>query len=205
MGDRDAKRVELLTAAISVIAQEGLAGASLRKVAQRAGCTTGAMTYYFENKEGMVAAIAEHLFDRSSTLLGRDQDRIDLATGFQRWFGMKTDDPDVWLAGFQLLAYARHKPEFAAIYERRYKQYREALTSMLAKGQSRGEIRSDIPADLLADQLCAMGDGWMMMLPVEPKRFKPARVRALLDATIALISRPEPQVEKTPKAKRPAP
>lgn len=41
VGDREAKRAELLRAAISVIAQEGFAGASLRKVAQRAGCTTG--------------------------------------------------------------------------------------------------------------------------------------------------------------------
>lgn len=39
VGDHEAKRAELLKAAISVIAQEGLAGASLRKVAQRAGCT----------------------------------------------------------------------------------------------------------------------------------------------------------------------
>lgn len=202
VGDREAKRAELLQAAISLIAQEGLAGASLRKVAQRAGCTTGAVTYYFENKEAMVAAIAESLFDQSDRVLGKGRDTIDLAAGFQRWFGMKSGDSDSWLAGFQLLAYARHKPEFAAIYERRYRQYREALTSMLEKGQEEGQIRTDIPADLLADQICAMGDGWMMMLPIEPKRFKPARVKALLEATIALISPPAPQAGATPRAKR---
>ncbi|WP_228395933.1 helix-turn-helix domain-containing protein [Streptomyces sp. RB17] len=48
-GDHAAKRAELVNAAASVIAQEGYANASLRKVAQRAGCTTGAVTYYFAN------------------------------------------------------------------------------------------------------------------------------------------------------------
>jgi hypothetical protein len=37
-----------------------------------------------------------------------------------------------------------------------------------------------------------MGDGWMMMLPIEPDRFRPARVRALLDATLAIISASPP-------------
>jgi hypothetical protein len=60
----------------------------------------------------------------------------------------------------------------------------------LTRGQSQGVIRNDIAADLLADQLCAIGDGWMLNFPLEPKRFKPKRVNALLDATIVMISPP---------------
>ncbi|REM27287.1 TetR/AcrR family transcriptional regulator, partial [Mycobacterium tuberculosis] len=43
-------------------------------------------------------------------------------------------------------------------------------------------------ADLLADQLSAMGDGWMLMYPVEPKRFTSKRIRALIDAIGVLIA-----------------
>src|ERR1051326_1463853 len=63
VGDRDAKRTELLGAAISVIAQDGFAGASLRKVAERAGCSTGTVSYYFANKEEMMAAVIENQFE----------------------------------------------------------------------------------------------------------------------------------------------
>ena len=63
IGDREAKSGELIEAARYVIAREGYAGASLRKVAARAGCSTGAVTYYFANKEAMVATVAEALFD----------------------------------------------------------------------------------------------------------------------------------------------
>lgn len=192
VGDREAKRAELLKAAISVIAREGFAGASLRKVAQRAGCTTGAVTYYFASKEEMVIAVAESLFDQFDALLGSGQHRIDVRVGLQRWLDwINASDSEPWQAGFQLLAYARHEPAFAAVYRRRYARYRDTLTAILARGQERGVIRRDISADLLADQLSALGDGWMLMFPVEPNRFQPARAQALLDATIAMISPPQ--------------
>lgn len=192
VGDREAKRAELLKAAISVIAQEGFSGASLRKVAQRAGCTTGAVTYYFANKEEMVIAVAENLFDQFDAQLGTGRHRIDVRVGLQRWLDwINSNDPESWQAALQLLAHARHEPAFATVYRRRYARYRDAFTAILARGQERGVIRRDIPADLLADQLSAMGDGWMLMFPVEPNRFRPSRVQALLDATIAMISPPQ--------------
>ena len=77
VGDHNAKRAELLSAAITVIAHEGYAGASMRKVAQQAGCTTGAVTYYFANKEEMVTAVAQSLFDEIDTLLEINQVGID--------------------------------------------------------------------------------------------------------------------------------
>jgi hypothetical protein len=67
-------------------------------------------------------------------------------------------------------------------------RYRDVFAAMLARGQRQGTIRKDIPAELLADQISAMGDGWMMLFPIEPERFQPSRVKALLDATMALIA-----------------
>jgi len=186
-GDHAAKRAELVKVALAMVAQDGFSGASLRKVAQRAGCTTGAVTYYFENKETMVSAIIESLWDEWDGYLAATEE--DLKSGFERFLNWaKADESDPWLAGFQLIAHARLDPAFAAIYQRRYAHYRHTLATMLAKEQRRGNIRSDIPADLLADQLCAMADGWMIMFPIEPERFEVERMRALLEAMIALIS-----------------
>jgi len=41
---------------------------------------------------------------------------------------------------------------------------------------------------MLADQISAMGDGWMMLFPIEAERFRPNRIKALLYATMALIT-----------------
>ena len=189
VGDREAKRKELLSAAISVIADEGYAGASMRKVAKKAGHTTGAVTYYFANKEEMVAAVADHVFDQFDATLDLNQNSVDVRSIVQKWLDWTSEeDTDTWLAVFQLLAHARHEPVFASVIRERYSRFRRALTAVLQRGQDQGVIRKDIRADLLADQLSAISDGWQMMLPIEPERFKPDRSQALLDTAITLIS-----------------
>ncbi|MCC6920195.1 MAG: TetR/AcrR family transcriptional regulator [Alphaproteobacteria bacterium] len=190
VGDREAKRKELLAAGVRVIARAGYGGASLRKVAQEAGHTTGAVNYYFENKDAMVRDIVEHMFDAFDDILA-DGDRLaDIKPHFERWLALSSDS-DIWLASFQLLAVARHEPALAAIYQKRYARYRKILAGILARQQAAGAIRSDVPPDVLADHLGAIGDGWMMMMPIEPRRFTPARVKLLLDALVALL-RPAP-------------
>jgi AcrR family transcriptional regulator len=188
-GDHDAKRAALLKAAISVIAQEGYAAASLRKVAQRAEQTTGAVTYYFANRGEMVTAVAESVFDEFDALLRAADQQVDVKVLLQQWLSLtEADEPDLWLALFQLLAHARHEPAFTAVVRRRYAHFRQRFTAILERGQQQGTVRKDIAAELLADQLSAMSDGWSMMFPIEPKRFKPERLRALLEATARLIS-----------------
>src|SRR5262245_49585316 len=87
VGDRDAQRTKLLNAAISVIAQEGFAEASLRRVAERAGCSTGAVTYYFANREEMMAAVIESQFDVYDAMLkeGDGDGKVDIRGGLKRW------------------------------------------------------------------------------------------------------------------------
>ncbi|MEU5845644.1 TetR/AcrR family transcriptional regulator [Saccharopolyspora shandongensis] len=187
-GDHDAKRAELLKAATSVIAQDGYANASLRKVAQRAGCTTGAVTYYFANKAELVTALAESRFDGYDAMLEAVRAQTDIKALFERWLSVTTGDPEFWPVMSQLLAHARYEPALAAVIEHRYARYRDVYTTILEAGQAQGTIRDDIPADLLADQLAAIGDGWMMMFPFEPERFTPSRLQALVDAALTLIA-----------------
>lgn len=189
VGDREGKRLELLRAGIAVISDEGYAGTSLRKVAKRAGYTTGAVTYYFENKEALVAAIIEHLFDEWDTMLDLGPDAYDIGKRYEKWLALSTNS-EVWSAQFQLLAHARHEPTFAEIYERRYARYREGMTAILERQQAEGSVRDDIPANLLADCLGAIGDGWMMMLPLEPHRFSDRRIEQLI-ASIKTLLAPE--------------
>ncbi|POA35831.1 MULTISPECIES: TetR/AcrR family transcriptional regulator [unclassified Pseudomonas] len=189
VGNRLEKRGELLTAAIEVIAQEGYAGTSLRKVASHAGCTTGAVTYYFANKEEMITAAAQSLFDEFDNLLEPNQEQVDVRAMIEQWLNLtQANDSARWLALFQMLAHARHEPVFADVIQKRYSRFRQDLAVILAKGQTQGIIRKDVPSDLLADQLSALSDGWMMMLPIEPERFQPKRRKALMDAVITLIS-----------------
>ncbi|WP_240152312.1 TetR/AcrR family transcriptional regulator [Streptomyces mobaraensis] len=68
-GDHEARRADLLEAAASVIAREGYASTSPRQVAQRAGCTTGTVTYCFANKDELVAVVTRSRFDGFDAVL----------------------------------------------------------------------------------------------------------------------------------------
>src|SRR4029450_7409134 len=63
VGDRDARIGELLQAAREVIAREGCVAASIRKVAQHAGYSAGAITYYFADRDDLLARVVEDVFD----------------------------------------------------------------------------------------------------------------------------------------------
>jgi len=140
-----------------------------------------------------MAAVIESQFDVFDAMLRASDEsgdgKLDIRGGLKRWLdSLDASGAGSWVANFQLLSLARHEPALAAVYQRRYLRYRDVFAAMLARGQRQGTIRKDIPAELLADQISAMGDGWMMLFPIEPERFQPSRVKALLDATMALIA-----------------
>jgi len=190
IGDRAAQRAKLLKAAMSVIAEEGYAGASLRKVADRAGFTTGAVTYYFDNKESMMAAAAEHMFDEFDLLLRPARRAVDIRLAFERWFTRMATDSELFLVNTQLVAHASQEPLCAEVLARRYTRYRENLAAVIEAQQKAGSVRADLRADLLSDQLCALADGWMMTMRIEPERLAPARLEALLEMVIAYLTPP---------------
>jgi AcrR family transcriptional regulator len=59
----DETRLRIIHAAIELFGERGFAAASTRDIASRAGVNAPALQYYFENKEGVYRACAEHMVD----------------------------------------------------------------------------------------------------------------------------------------------
>lgn len=189
VGDREARSGELIAAARAVIARDGYAGASLRKVAEQAGVSTGAGSYYFENKEAMVIAVAESLFDEFDTWLAAQGDACNpqaLCDSLLTWTTLGSGE--AWLVCLQLMVGARGDAALAAVIAERDGRFMANLTQLIERGQAQGLIRDDFPADVLADQLSAMGDGWALSYPLEPERFAPGRMRLLAASAAAMLS-----------------
>jgi TetR/AcrR family transcriptional regulator, transcriptional repressor of aconitase len=192
VGDREAKSGELIAAARAVIARDGYAAASLRKVAQAAGVTTGAVSYYFDNKQAMVLAVAEALFDEYDAWLTAQGDAVDpqsLCDSLLNW--TTSAEAEAWLVVLQLIVGARGDPALAAVIAERNARFIANLALLIERGQARGVIRRDFPPDVLADQLAAMGDGWALTYPLEPERFGHGRIRHLVDSAAAMLAPPD--------------
>lgn len=66
-----ARRVELIDAAYAYALQNGLAGASLRPVAEAIGSSTGVLRFLFGSKDGLVRAVLERARQDELEMLGR--------------------------------------------------------------------------------------------------------------------------------------
>lgn len=73
--DHDARRGELVAAALRVITTEGFAAASVRRVAQAAGYSAGALRHYFPRQDALIAAVLDEVTRAAAArLIPRIQD-----------------------------------------------------------------------------------------------------------------------------------
>lgn len=70
------RRVEIIDAAIEVMARAGLAGLSMRLVANQAQIPLGALSYYFDDKSDLVAQAFQQLSDREIERVVRTAERL---------------------------------------------------------------------------------------------------------------------------------
>jgi len=72
-----ARRTEIIDAAIEVMAQVGLAGLSMRLVANQAQIPLGALSYYFDDKSDLIAQAFAQLSDREIDRVVRTAERLE--------------------------------------------------------------------------------------------------------------------------------
>jgi len=71
-----ARRIEIIDAAIEVMARVGLAGLSMRIVASQAQLPLGALSYYFDDKSDLIAQAFQQLSDREIDRVVRTAERL---------------------------------------------------------------------------------------------------------------------------------
>jgi AcrR family transcriptional regulator len=107
--DRDAKRAELVHAALSVFADRGYHRTTMQQVAERAGVSKGAVYEYFDSKEELFVSAADTLMHAMfepalQTLEGGDGDIrkrlgefvVQVLAGVEAWSVLCTSVAQVW-------------------------------------------------------------------------------------------------------------
>jgi AcrR family transcriptional regulator len=160
-----AKREEILTAALDVIARNGYQHTSVRDLAQAVGLSQAGLLHYFSSKEELFAEI---LRKRDEV----DRDRMPhgegtMVAGLVEVVRHNADVPGLVQLYAQLSTEATH-PEHAAhdFFVERYASLRSSLASDLRAAQDRGELSSSLDATTVATILLAAADGlqtqWML-------------------------------------------
>tara|TARA_R110002020_G_scaffold274473_5_gene489671 strand:+ start:1798 stop:2418 length:621 start_codon:yes stop_codon:yes gene_type:complete len=186
-----AKREEILTTALDVIAREGLRRTSVRELADAAGLSQAGLLHYFDSKEELYTAIL------------RKRDEVDHAAHAPRpeSEGAPGDAAEAVLASF--LEIVRHNadvpglvqlfahisvdaaaPEHPAheFFLDRQRYLGELLIPAITTLQAEGRIVDTIPAATLATVVHALADGLQTHWLLDPNLDMAGTIDALLGA-----------------------
>lgn len=185
--DHDVRRAELVAATWHVIAEEGLEAATVRRIAEAAGCTTGRVTHYFDSKdEVLVAALREVHRAAADRMVAH----LDLSgpEGLRAVLleALPLDEPRrlewrVWLAFW---GRAATDAALRNEQERRYAEWRALLDDIVRRV---GPPRSASARRTVVDVVAAAVDGLGIQAVLEPDGFSPHRLKRAVDELLTAV------------------
>src|SRR5699024_8902521 len=165
----DARRQELIDAALTVISARGRQVLPTAALSRCDGSGSGTFFPYFPTKVGLLLAIlalgtaevgelAERLADLDEPMAALEE-IVDQAIA---------DAADPRVGGFVLaVAAVMHEPKAVAALQADEDAHRALLTEWLTRAQEAGQVRTDLPADRLASWVRLLLDGFLERIATE--------------------------------------
>lgn len=183
-----AKREEILTRALDVIAREGYAGASVKQLAAAVGLSQAGLLHYFDSKDELFTAILRKrdqsdVSHFSSSASGTTID--DIREGYVDVIRHNSEVPGL-VQLFSQLATDAASPTHPAhqYFLQRSEGLRGIVTHAVARAQADGNMTTDVDPDTLARIFQAVSDGLQLQWMLEPDVDMAAIVDALFTALI---------------------
>jgi AcrR family transcriptional regulator len=160
-----AKREEILTAALDVIARNGYRRTSVRELADAVGLSQAGLLHYFSSKEELFQEILRKRDEvDASAFEGRNETPIE---GFFAVIRHNTEVPGLVQLYAQVSTEAGD-PDHPAreFFIQRYEQFRARFAQLIRDEQAAGRVDPDLDADRIANLFLAAADGlqtqWML-------------------------------------------
>jgi TetR/AcrR family transcriptional repressor of bet genes len=190
--DHEERRGELAAAVWSIASREGLEAVTVRRVAEEAGWSTGALVHYFEAKEDLLLFAFRMVADRVGRRLAQTEERtsepLELVRA-QLVEGLPLDrerqaEVRVW---FAFLGLALTRPALARAQRVTYRAWRDRVADRLRDAQERGDLRADVDCAAEAAALVALVDGLAIQATFEPRALSAQRQVQLVDAHLGAL------------------
>jgi AcrR family transcriptional regulator len=191
----DTRRTELITAARSVIAKEGVAATTTRRITQEAGLPHGAFHYWFSGKEELfeelIAEVIRELAEgvataAASTEGGSDASLRDhLRAAFEVVRRDEEVEPGRQLAMYELTALALRTPALRDMARRQYQSYRETTEAVVSPWLAARDIEVPGGAEALGRLIAVLFDGMVLAWLADPEGSDPDEVFTLIETLIS--------------------
>ncbi|GIG34873.1 TetR/AcrR family transcriptional regulator [Cellulomonas pakistanensis] len=181
------RREQLLDAAVEVMRQGGVAAATTRAVAERAGLPQGAFHYCFRSKDELFGALLERELDASlgrawAAVTASDDLESGIAGALRAILDRVRSDPEYHLLTAELVDVAARTPDLAHVAAREHAASVEQAERMLRGWSDDGGAPLAVPPRVVAESVVAASNGvtsaWLA-----------SRDDAAADGTVALLAR----------------
>lgn len=184
-----AKREEILTRALEVVAREGYRGASVKEIAEAVGLSQAGLLHYFDSKEELFTEILRKRDERDAGVFDPPTPTGDLAEyreGFLAVIRHNSDVPGL-VALFSRLAVDAADPAHPAheYFLGRGDGLRTVLGDAVRVAQETGQLTRRIDPETLGRMVQAVADGMQLQWLLDPEVDMTAPIAALFDLLAA--------------------
>ncbi|MGO3731432.1 TetR/AcrR family transcriptional regulator [Corynebacterium casei] len=189
--DHVQRRQELVESTWRVIARLGLAGATMRQIAEEAGYANGALKPYFPTKMDLLEATFEHVYSSTEERIGKS---IEGLRGFEALRAMclevlpfterLRDEARIVVSFWDSAAQDGKRAALAAVSTNRWC---EMVATMLNEAKEDGLLRPTSNVKSTAEILVVFLQGSQITAVMDPEGFSKQRIINQLEAYLDLL------------------
>ena len=158
------RRSLLVKAALDVIAEKGVTGATTRAIVAVAGMSLASFHYAFRSHDEMMRELIAHVVGAETaavelTLRAGTDIRSALRAGLQAYLDYVVADPAHERALQELVHYAMRTPGLEHLAQAQYEAYRVGVTRVIEHGAAAAGVSWTVPVDEVARFAVTFTDG----------------------------------------------
>ncbi|MFB7468582.1 TetR/AcrR family transcriptional regulator [Streptomyces sp. NPDC056224] len=171
----DGRRTQLIQAAARVIARDGIAAATVRRIAEEAGVPGSLVHYWFADKDELLEEVLLADLDAISTAVAEAADTgaagggDDLLDRLRAAFHViEQDDRGRQILPYELTTWALRKPEFVHVARKQYAAYRELGTGTISSWTNATGVQLPADVPVVGQFITALFDGLVLAWLADP-------------------------------------
>ncbi|WP_083404913.1 MULTISPECIES: TetR/AcrR family transcriptional regulator [unclassified Curtobacterium] len=179
-----AKREEILTVALELVASQGFRRTSIKDIADAVGLTQAGLLHYFDSKDDLWVEVLRRRDDSDAAT---DWDAADPGELLAAIVRHNVSVPGLVQMFVNLSAAAATDPDHPAhaYFQERYDRTRRDLSADFRAMQQDGRLRTDVDAEELTSVLLAVSDGMQIQWLFDPSRDMARHVELVTRLAIA--------------------
>lgn len=198
----DERRGAILAAAVRVLARDGIAAATTRKIASEADVNQAMLGYYFGSKDDLLFAVLQEMMRQTQEIVLANRStnqtlRGMIADSITAFWATVERDPAIQIMQVELTLYALRQPESAWLAQQQYAGYAAVIVQMFREGCAQtGEVCA-VPFDTLARFVMSTLDGMILQFASDHDGARAQQQLAhLISAVTALAEGTAPRATK---------